>query len=534
MRYRKKNIFLSAILLSFLVLLLCWPAVLNGSAIFFYDSLSYLGSAATAFREVLGLETPWADASGDAAVRPDALQEGVLKTTDLQTGMAKDIAAPGETQAAAVQSQPQGAPTVIAGRSIYYGAFLFVADVLGSLWLGIVLQALIVILSIYMTFLVILPAPSRATFLTLIMLGAFSSLPFYVSYLMPDFLTGVVILAVANLIAFGARMQRWMLLVWGLLLLFGLVSHTSHILIAGVMIVGWGLLQVIRRRTLFTLSLAVCISALGAAAVAEIIFSKVVERMYGEAPVRPPFLMAKTISDGPGYAYLVDNCDRHNLRICDFIGVLPQAADEILWSKDPESGVYGISDAETRRELNDQQMEFVFSVLRYDPFGQIGASFQGFIQQLLMMRLDEFFYSQSLKMNLKNNLPLYQKNIVEDTLLYRGIFPLNCANVVMIIATVLSIFYVMYFLIMAVVRRNVSHNAMRKSRKYSANQKYSKLFDYYNKSILIFVVLVVVGLFINAAITGILSTPHDRYQARVIWLVSFLSLYLICLRLRTH
>jgi hypothetical protein len=78
MRYRKKNFFLSAILLSFLVLLLCWPAVLNGSAIFFYDSLSYLGSAATAFREVLGLETPWADASGDAAVRPDALQEGVL------------------------------------------------------------------------------------------------------------------------------------------------------------------------------------------------------------------------------------------------------------------------------------------------------------------------------------------------------------------------------------------------------------------------------------------------------------------------
>ena len=36
--------------------------------------------------------------------------------------------------------------------------------------------------------------------------------------------------------------------------------------------------------------------------------------------------------------------------------------------------------------------------------------------------------------------------------------------------------------------------------------------------------LVVIGIAVNAAICGILSGPHDRYEARVAWLIPFAAL----------
>lgn len=533
-KYKIKKFFVSAFFLPFLVLIICWPAALNGSAIFFYDSLSYLGSAATAFGQVFGLKTPWADASGDAAVPLDGLQDKTPqdrtpKTIDLQSPATEDVAGPRDSKAAAVQSQSQSSPTIIAGRSIYYGAFLFIADILGSLWLALGLQALIVILSIYMTFLVILLTPLRQTFLILIMLGVFSSLPFYVSYLMPDFLTGVVILAVANLIAFGTRMQRWMLLVWGLLLLFGLVSHTSHILIAGIMVIGWGIVQGLRRRAVFVLPLAICISALGTAVVAELVFFKAVETVYGASPVRPPFLMARMISDGPGYNYLIANCGRHDLRICDFIDVLPQSTDYILWSKDPQTGVYAISDAETKQDLKNQEMEFVLSVLRYDPVGQISASLQGFVKQLMMISLNEFIYTSSLKTNLKDNLPADQIEYIKNTRLYKDRFPLTYFSILSTVVVLLSIIYLFYFYAIFIMRNhNINYSSGNNAGGAYGDE--SRCLTFKNDiEVTPFVTLVIYGVLSNAIVTGILSMPHDRYQSRVVWLVPFLSMYLISL-----
>jgi hypothetical protein len=33
-------------------------------------------------------------------------------------------------------------------------------------------------------------------------------------------------------------------------------------------------------------------------------------------------------------------------------------------------------------------------------------------------------------------------------------------------------------------------------------------------------------LLVNAAVCGVLSTPHDRYQSRVIWLLPFVAVLL--------
>jgi hypothetical protein len=45
-------------------------------------------------------------------------------------------------------------------------------------------------------------------------------------------------------------------------------------------------------------------------------------------------------------------------------------------------------------------------------------------------------------------------------------------------------------------------------------------------AILAFAAAVVGGIAINAFVCGALSTPHDRYQARVIWLVPLVAMLL--------
>jgi hypothetical protein len=529
--YQRKRPGFEIFLAPFLVILLCWPAALNGGALFYYDSISYLGSAATAFRDIFGLETPWARPSGEspghAEVRTEAVGADAVGADAVRAG-SPPTAAPrgGDTEDTAVN----------AGRSIYYGVFLLTADVLGSLWLGIAAQAFIVILSIYMTFLVVMPYSTahRATFITVVVLGLLSSLPFYVSYVMPDFLTGIVILAIANLIAFGARMRRWMFPVWGALLLFGLVSHASHILIAGAMIAGWALVQVRTRRALFTVQLAVCLGALGTAVAAEAIFFKMTESRHGATPVRPPFLMARTISDGPGYSYLVENCANQKFRICDFIDVLPQPSDDILWSQDPETGVYRISDAKTQKELSDQQAKFVLAVLRHDLIGQIKASLHGFSKQFMMIKLNEFSYHPSLGSYLHDKFPNEYKKKLEQTLLYRNSFPLNQVNFVVVASTILFFVYgVSCVVILMMTPKGPPENgpAARASAGggFIINRLASAVLQHGKKDILIFVAVVAGAVCLNAAVTGILSTPHDRYQARVAWLVPFLAMYLACL-----
>jgi hypothetical protein len=45
-------------------------------------------------------------------------------------------------------------------------------------------------------------------------------------------------------------------------------------------------------------------------------------------------------------------------------------------------------------------------------------------------------------------------------------------------------------------------------------------------------VILIGGVVANAAVTGILSTPHDRYQARVIWLIPLLAMIVLLRRRR--
>ncbi|MFP3944288.1 MAG: hypothetical protein ACLFWF_10360 [Alphaproteobacteria bacterium] len=469
------------------MLCLLWPALVNSQPLFFYDTIGYLRGAVQAFH-VAGLESGW-----PAYVNPGAAPE-----------------VPAET--VAERAQTDG--FISSARSIYYGALLYAGDVLGSFWFTLLLQALAAGLAIHLT-LRALGMGRAETPLVLGALGILTPLSFYSSYLMPDVFAGVTILAGAGLLVFFDRLGWRERALYFTLLSVSLMFHASHIAVAVLLgAAGVVIVRLATKRTPWkgagAVSAAVAIGLLSQAA-----FYWTVEAVYGHSPLRPPFLMARVIDDGPGYDYLKATCPENGFKVCEFLPVLPLGTDAFLWSKDPESGVIGPADPETRRRLADEQMAFVVEVLRHDFTGQLAASMKGFVQQLSRFAVTEFRYSDPLRELVAENLPPRERTAFRNSLLYRDGFPLAGVSVFHALVIGSSAAFLIWGLFRLSSRRPAVSGVSEKTAR----------------TLTIFCLAVLAGVVANAAVTGILSIPHDRYQARIIWLIPLLALSVfLCLR----
>tara|TARA_R110002072_G_scaffold205468_1_gene363409 strand:+ start:715 stop:2292 length:1578 start_codon:yes stop_codon:yes gene_type:complete len=460
---------------------LLWPALLNGQYLVFYDTLGYMAAAARAFFILFGFENDWSQAFG------------------------MGLAYGGGGGGLAIGAAEHNDAVTSAARSIYYGVFIFAGALLGSLWVSVLFQVAVLTWAICLAFTQFFPHQARLLPLIILSLGVFTSLPFFASYLMPDFATGVTILASSGLLTLNAGLRSARMWQWLALLSLSISFHSSHLAITVIyLVVGTLLTFALRRRLPFkaalTLLVAICIG-IGL----QSIFKMAAETALGESPVRPPFLMARTISDGPGYDFLVENCSTVDLVVCQFLPVLPMGSDEFLWSNAEGASVVGTAPPEIVRALSDEEMAFVMMVLRNHLGDQLRASFSGAFQQLYRFGLGEFGYTDSMHRMFVRKSPPDVRAEFEASRLYRGTFPLKSANWLTYIVTSITFGVVVVFLLPA---RGTDDDTGMQTRR---------------RNLILFCLLILGGILSNAAITGILSTPHDRYQARVIWLLPLLA-----------
>jgi hypothetical protein len=226
--------------------------------------------------------------------------------------------------------------------------------------------------------------------------------------------------------------------------------------------------------------------------------------MYGAPPLRPPFVMAQVLADEPGSTYLKSQCPAARLKLCDFVSIVPQPADVLLWSQDPTKGIYYTSDVATRRVLSNEQFKFVMQVLQYDFLGQMKASLLRFIEQLSQFGIMEFPYSPDLRHLLKERLPPNIAEPTSESRFFRDAFPLR----------VIDLFFKAVLLMAIVIAAVYGVRTIRRVKdRYLPDNVVS------GQKMVAFLAVVLTGIVINAAITGILSGPYNRYQARVIWLL---------------
>jgi hypothetical protein len=492
----------STVMIAFIAcLMFLWPSLLNRGPIFFADSLPYLQGAATGFEAMLGIETPWADA--DKSPEAQAIKDTSL--TDVPQ---------------AVSSQNEKRYVVSTARSPWYGSTLYLGMLVGGSTLALLIQIISVVIAIVLTTRMVVPK-NHALIAVLATAILATPIAVFACLFMPDVFTGIAILAVVNLIAFGHRLSRSMQLIWFILLLGAMLFHTSHFLISVVLLpIGIIIAYWITKRIPVT-ALFVIICALIGTAGAQSGFGRLVEKVYGEPPMRPPFLSARIIADGPGYKYLQKTCPTNGYALCAYLqnmpielsqaGAAPWYSDVFLWSDNPKTGAFNIADTSVRRQLSDEQISFTIDVLRHDPIALIKTSVSNGVQQLYWASLDELKYDVGFGESLAQENDAFGLGEVENTRLYQGVFPFRSLDILFLSSAVISLIIVLRTLLKL---RNHPRQMATPATNISNEQSNAPA-----NELGLFLILILAGVILNALITGVLSGPHDRYQARVIWLI---------------
>ena len=388
-----------------------------------------------------------------------------------------------------------------AGRSIYYGALLKLGDAYGMMWPSIVLQAAALLLAIALTLRHTVGLSLSSVSAATVALALTTPVAFFASRLMPDAFAGVTILAIANLAVYGSHMSRAHLIAWTGLLSAGLLFHNTHVLIALSLLGACLFGCLLSRAPVSWLGLGCVLLGVLVAFAGDATFALATKKAFGVTPIRPPFLTARLIADGPGTAYLRASCPASGFAVCRFVDRLPGAtADLFLWSPDPaRGGVFTPASPDVRRSLSDEQFRFAIAVLRFDPVGEAIAMARNALLQAGMVSISDFNLNQQDKAEFRQELPPRYLEAVERTASWRDTIPVTDMSAVILIVLLLSSAYVVRFL---VFRR----------RDNARGRGLEKL-----------VVFIVIGVLVNALVCGTLSEPYDRYQARVVWLIPFLA-----------
>jgi putative flippase GtrA len=479
-----------------------WVALINGQPLFHPDSTAYLRGPDFAVVYFLGnkFSTSWTQ---------QRTLEGDQNSTRHETGEP------------AVQGSTLNSPfdkIVLSGRSIYYGALLYLGHLTSSLWLSVFAQSAIFV---YLSYTLVVTCLRFSVF-TLLCLDltvlAVTPLSFFVSNLMPDVFASFLILATIILLAFWNSIRLRERIVVSAILLYSALTHTSHLLLLLCLVIAFCIVFIVKHRALlrglFSVQGVVLIAVVLGAVLGEQAFLYGARLTIGADPIRPPFVMARLIADGPGYQFLKQNCATKTYVVCRYVDRFPITAPAFLWSTDPMKGVFSVADAATRSALSSEQTSFALDVMRFDPIGLIVNAGGNTIREYFSVGIDQFFLNQEQLQWAKGKLPtsyfekLLHTHIVLNDWMHNWI------------RTPVTIWYLsVYILSSLCLVLALAFWPIIQSRTKSSNFPQQQWF--YALSIAI------TAIVFNAAICGVFSEPLQRYQTRISWIPSFLLLLLM-------
>jgi hypothetical protein len=380
-------------------------------------------------------------------------------------------------------------------RSPVYSLFLRFGGGGLSLWLIVLIQSALVSFAITQTARVLVP---RLSFVFVLLIGALlviaTGLPWYVGQVEPDCFTVLVVLPL-YLLAFhrqslGSIRARILIAIAAL----AVAAHPSHLLLAIFLVILVALIRAVLRFVKSTSDsklrllepVIVCLCGLAMVLCANFFFTGAVF----VSRAGPTFVFARMLQDGIVMRLLEDTCPQSGYKLCAYKDSLPATADGFLWT--PRSpfvalGHFAGTEAESARIVRA-------AILRY-PLLQIRAAAANASAQFVKFGTGDQIEPQEwvLAPVLRHYIPSQMRAYFaarqqRGEIRFRGISRLDVA-VGFVSLTGVSLLFLWFLL-----KRRTEPAAFHG-----------------------FVLAALIG---NAAICGILSGPHDRYQSRLVWLAS--------------
>jgi hypothetical protein len=382
-------------------------------------------------------------------------------------------------------------------RSFLYALAILPLHLHITAWPIVAFHAAVTAWVLYLTLRTTLPRYSQIRFLAAVaLLTAFTSVSWFVSYVMPDLFAALLLLAIQLLCFQWRNLARGERIGVVALTWFAIVSHTSHALIAGGMIPVVAAIGMLGRRpgSKRLIPAARLASVLVAALGATLLVNAALMGNASLSGRRPPFLLARVIADGTAAPFLDEHCDDLDLALCAWAGRLPDSIRDVLWSR---GSVWGSAPAAMRERLRKEELAVVIGSIRNDPGAQLSASAANFWNQLITFGYWGSYYPDPyIEARIDEALPRYAESFYGTRqgrqALHEAIF--GRLHTVVVVGSLAVIVLSAYAL-----RRRIPTAPA------------------------ILAVIVGLGVVGNAAITGILSNVEERYQSRVVWLIPLLA-----------
>jgi hypothetical protein len=368
-----------------------------------------------------------------------------------------------------------------------YGPFLTPFHAQISLWPAAFAQATILSAAVWLTQAVALRGATAAMHLALCtLLAAGSAAPWFAATLMPDIFAPIVVLGLF-ILAYGAgRMPRLHMFCVAIVATIAIASHLAHLILAAACI---AMLTVLRWRTMPTTAAPL------AAALALLLLSNIVGN--GVAAISPygaTFALARLVADGPARDFIDHACPHAQYRLCAWKGRLPTDSDQFLW--DPYGPVWAEGYGPIR--IAPEAAQIVRATLIAEPAAVLRAALRNTLQQLVQVDIGDTLGSDHLVAAVLPRLQAYfppeESNRFAAGLQAQGALRQHALP-----------FNALYEALLIIGAAGALATAIHQRRRNPALGGLSAL--------------VFVALLANAFATGALSGPHDRYQARIAWLV---------------
>jgi hypothetical protein len=213
---------------------------------------------------------------------------------------------------------------------------------------------------------------------------------------------------------------------------------------------------------------------------------------FAISPYGNIFLLARVIYDGPGLAALHRDCAAAGWRLCPYRDQFPPTSDDFLWTPDSP-----LNRAGGPKAVSSEAGAIIAAAVRADPAGEARAAASNTLDQLLRFASGDGLAPWAAQVTpwIERDFPRAEAARYAAARQQRGALQipqwLDLAHNAVSLAGVGAC---LLLLPVAIRRGSVSAGLLA---------------------------TVLVALPVSAAITGALSGPHDRYQARIMWLPPF-------------
>ncbi len=318
-------------------------------------------------------------------------------------------------------------------------------------------------------------------------LAVTTSAPWFVSTLLPDALTPVVALGILSAAGRLPKPHRFPV---ALITAAAIAAHLSHLILAACLIAALAILRLrLPWRPLASL----------ATALAFLLATNLIG--HGRLAISPygsVFALARLIGDGPARDYLAKHCPDPTLTLCDWRDRLTDDSDQFLW--DPASPFW--SDPLPLADFAAQASRIVAGTVRTEPSAILRNAYRNAAHELIRVDLGDTlvpdFLTDTVRPRIERWYPAAELSRYDTDRQADGTLVTLAAALLPLQRTTIVVAMAGCAILLA-----AGLHLTRRSPNPRAD----------------LTALILIALAANALSTGALSAVHDRYEARLIWII---------------